>query len=286
VNILEISDLTVRFGEFLAVKDLNLSVKRGEILGLLGPNGAGKTTTIRAIFGMVPYEGEIRNYASSVGWMPQHSPLYLNLTVEENLRFFASLHGLKNPKERVEEMLRLVQLEESRNRLVRNLSGGMKQRAMLACAMIHDPELLILDEPTAGVDPPLRMNFWEHFQRLKDAGKTILVTTHYMDEAERCERIVMMRAGEKIAEGSPEEIKRFAGEETVMLWVEDMKGSFRILSKYYDVSLNGQISISVKDAPSELPKIISILEKAGIKVLKSEIKRPSLEDVFLRLMEE
>ena len=231
--------LTVKFGDFVAVKDLNLKVKRGEILGLLGPNGAGKTTTIRAIFGMVPYEGKIRINASSIGWMPQNSPLYLNLTVEENLGFFASLHGVRD-ESRIEELLKLVNLYDFRKRLVRNLSGGMKQRAMLACAMIHDPDLLILDEPTAGVDPPLRKAFWEYFRELNREGKTILVTTHYMDEAENCDRIVLMRNGEKIAEGNPEDIKRMAlGGEVIKLKVDDRERAFRVLSSEgYEVLLN------------------------------------------------
>jgi ABC-2 type transport system ATP-binding protein len=147
---------------------------------LLGPNG-GKTTTIKAIFNVVPYEGKIRifNERSSIGWIPQNSPLYLNLTVEENLRFFASIYGVKKKaEERIEELLSLIELTDYRKRLVKNLSGGMKQRLMLACSMVHNPDLLILDEPTAGVDPPLRKSFWEYFEEMNREGKTILVTTH------------------------------------------------------------------------------------------------------------
>ncbi|MET1124559.1 MAG: ABC transporter ATP-binding protein [Archaeoglobaceae archaeon] len=283
MNILEISNLSVRFGDFYAVRNLTLHVKRGEILGLLGPNGSGKTTTIRAIFGMVPYEGKIRSYAASVGWMPQNSPLYLNLTVEENLRFFASLHGIRDER-RVEEMLKLVQLEKYRRRLVKNLSGGMKQRAMLACSMLHDPELLILDEPTAGVDPPLRASFWEQFERLREEGKTILVTTHYMDEAERCERLVLIRNGEKIAEGKPEEIKRRAGADRVVLEVDNARRAAEILSDYR-TSTNGRVVVEVDDAAAEVPRIIEMLSRAGVKVLRAEVRRCTLEEAFMRFME-
>lgn len=283
MNILEISNLSVRFGDFYAVKGLTLNVRRGEILGLLGPNGSGKTTTIRAIFGMVPYEGEIRNYATSVDWMPQNSPLYLNLSVEENLRFFASLYGIEDER-RVEEMLKLVQLERYRKRLVKNLSGGMRQRAMLACAMLHDPELLVLDEPTAGVDPPLRVSFWEQFEKLREEGKTILVTTHYMDEAERCERLVLIRNGSKIAEGTPEEIKRRACGDRLLLEVDDALAASRILSDYRSW-INGKVVVEVGDAASEAPKIIEMLSRAGVKVFRVEIRRCTLEEAFMRLME-
>lgn len=252
---------------------------------MLGPNGSGKTTTIRAIFRMVPYEGEIRNYASSTGWMPQNSPLYRNLTIEENLRFFAEMNNLKNAKSRIEEMLRLVQLERYRDRLVRNLSGGMRQRAMLACAMVHDPELLILDEPTAGVDPPLRASFWQQFQELKKEGKTILVTTHYMDEAEKCERVVMIREGLKFEEGSPDEIKRRVGGEKVHLWVDDFEKAMKILSDY-EVSLNDHLIVETKNASFLLPELLEKLSTAGLKVFMAEVSKLTLEDVFIKLMGE
>jgi len=285
MDILEIEGLTVKFGDFVAVKDLSLKVKRGEILGLLGPNGAGKTTTIRAIFGMVPYEGKIRINASSIGWMPQNSPLYLNLTVEENLRFFASLHGVRD-ESRIEELLKLVNLYNFRKRLVRNLSGGMKQRAMLACAMIHDPDLLILDEPTAGVDPPLRRAFWEYFRELNREGKTILVTTHYMDEAENCDRIVLMRNGEKIAEGKPEDIKRMAlGGEVVKLKVDDYERAFRVLSSEgYEVMMNEWVLVRVEKASKEIPNVSEILRKKGVKIEEVDVVRATLEEAFLRLV--
>ncbi|AGK60512.1 ABC-type multidrug transport system, ATPase component [Archaeoglobus sulfaticallidus PM70-1] len=287
MGILEIENLTVRFGDFLAVKDFSLKVRRGEILGLLGPNGAGKTTTIRAIFGMVSYEGKIRINAGSIGWMPQNSPLYLNLTVEENMRFFTSLHGIRNAEQRIEELLRLVNLYDFRKRLVRNLSGGMKQRAMLACAMIHDPDLLILDEPTAGVDPPLRKTFWEHFEELNAEGKTILVTTHYMDEAENCDRIVLMRNGTKIAEGSPEDVKRWAlGGEIVRIRVDDRQRAFRLLSSAdYEVVVDDWVAVKTAMASPEVPRIVDLLKAGGVEVKEVETVKATLEEAFLRLVE-
>ncbi|MEM0302694.1 MAG: ABC transporter ATP-binding protein [Archaeoglobaceae archaeon] len=281
---IKIEDLTVRFGKFVAVNNLNMKVRSGEILGLLGPNGAGKTTTIKAILGFVPYEGKVEINAEKIGWMPQNAPLYLNLTVEENLRFFAEAYGVKNAKQKIEELLKLVELEKFRNRLVRNLSGGMKQRCAFACAMVHEPDLLILDEPTAGVDPKLRKSFWEYFESLNKEGKTILITTHYMDEAEKCQRIVLMRGGEILAEGSPEDIKRKAlGGEIVKVKVAKAEDAFK---KLKSVGLNAElkgneISVLVDNAKIRVPELFKIL---GNDILEVEIERETLENAFLRLL--
>lgn len=281
---IKIEDLTVRFGKFVAVNNLNMKVIFGEILGLLGPNGAGKTTTIKAILGFVPYEGKVEINAEKIGWMPQNAPLYLNLTVEENLRFFAEAYGVKNAKQKIEELLKLVELEKFRNRLVRNLSGGMKQRCAFACAMVHEPDLLILDEPTAGVDPKLRKSFWEYFESLNKEGKTILITTHYMDEAEKCQRIVLMRGGEILAEGSPEDIKRKAlGGEIVKVKVARAEDAFK---KLKSVGLNAELkgnelSVLVDNAKIRVPELFEIL---GNDILEVEIERETLENAFLRLL--
>ncbi|MEM2086291.1 MAG: ABC transporter ATP-binding protein [Archaeoglobaceae archaeon] len=281
---IKIEDLTVRFGKFVAVSNLNMKVRSGEILGLLGPNGAGKTTTIKAILGFVPYEGKVEINAEKIGWMPQNAPLYLNLTVEENLRFFAEAYGVKNAKQKIEELLKLVELEKFRNRLVRNLSGGMKQRCAFACAMVHEPDLLILDEPTAGVDPKLRKSFWEYFESLNREGKTILITTHYMDEAEKCQRIVLMRGGEILAEGSPEDIKRKAlGGEIVKVKVARAEDAFK---KLKSVGLNAELkgnelSVLVDNAKIRVPELFEIL---GNDILEVEIERETLENAFLRLL--
>ncbi|MCS7144240.1 MAG: ABC transporter ATP-binding protein [Archaeoglobaceae archaeon] len=280
-----LENLTVRFGNFVAVKNVNIRVKAGEILGLLGPNGAGKTTTIKAILGFVPYEGRIEVKAEKLGWMPQNAPLYLNLTVEENLRFFAEAYGVKKIKEKVEELLKLTELQRFRNRLVRNLSGGMKQRCAFACAIVHEPDLLILDEPTAGVDPKLRKSFWEYFESLNREGKTILITTHYMDEAEKCQRIVLMRDGEILAEGSPEEIKRRAlGGEIVKIKVKDINLALEILKK---AELNAEIKgdeiwVFVDDAEAKVPDIIKTLE--SFNVFRVELESETLENAFLKLI--
>jgi len=216
--IIETNNLTKRFGAFTAVNNLNLKINVGEIYGLLGPNGAGKTTTIKMLCGiLLSTSGDShifgkkavdKSVAPNIGYMPQEIALYPGLTVHQNMEFFGKLFGLKKEKiEKMErELLKFINLEKWRNELVVNLSGGMKHRVSLACVLIHEPKLLFLDEPTVGVDPNLRVTFWHHFDELKARGKTIVITTHYMDEARRCDRVGFMREGKLIAEGKPKEL--------------------------------------------------------------------------------
>jgi ABC-2 type transport system ATP-binding protein len=206
------------FGDFKAVNKVSLRVKHGEIYGLLGPNGAGKTTVIKLLCGLLrPSSGEAyvldmkvpdSSVSSSVGYMPQELALYRGLTVHENLVFYGEVFGLNKGQihTREDALLKLVDLETSRNTLVDQLSGGMQHRISLACTLLHEPQLLFLDEPTIGVDPDLRASFWRYFEGLRDSGITMLVTTHYMDEARHCDRIGFMREGRLIAEGSPPEL--------------------------------------------------------------------------------
>ena len=213
-----IRDLEKDFDGFKAVNNLSLRVKHGEIYGLLGPNGAGKTTAIRILCGLLrPSSGEIfvldvklpdPGVAPHVGYMPQELALYRGLTVHENLEFFGEVFGLTKQQiaTREEALLKLVDLQAFRDSLIDQLSGGMRQRISLACALLHEPQLLFLDEPTVGVDPDLRASFWQYFEELRDSGITILITTHYMDEARHCDRIGFMREGRLIAEGSPQEL--------------------------------------------------------------------------------
>ncbi|MCL6581687.1 MAG: ABC transporter ATP-binding protein [Firmicutes bacterium] len=210
------------FGRTRALDGLTVRVRRGEKYGLVGPNGSGKTTFIRSILGLVlPDSGEVRvlgervpspRVASRVGYMTQAPALYEDLTVRENLRFFARLFGTgRDLAERVAEVLHLVGLEGRQDSPVRTLSGGMRQRASLAAALVHAPELMVLDEPTVGVDPELRQALWRHFDRLNAEGRTFIISTHVMDEAERCTRVGFLRAGHLLAEGSPAELKAQAG---------------------------------------------------------------------------
>ncbi len=217
-SIIQTIQLVKKFGTVTAVDRLDLTVSKGEIYGLLGPNGAGKTTLIRILSSLlVPTSGEAyvlgkkipdKAIASHIGYMPQETALDLGLKVNELLEFYGEIFGLPRTTitQKKKELLKFVDLEAWGNTLIANLSSGMKHRISLACALLHDPCLLFLDEPTVGVDPELRFTFWDHFRALKEKGVTILITTHYMDEARRCDKIGFIRRGRIIAEGSPHEL--------------------------------------------------------------------------------
>jgi ABC-2 type transport system ATP-binding protein len=205
------------FGPIRAVEDVTLSVPFGQTFGLLGPSGCGKTTLIRLILGLLsPAGGSVtvlgermpsRRTMRDIGYMPQSTALYEDLTLAENVGFFGSLYGLSSG-EGVEDVVRLMELAERIHSPVRTLSGGMRQRASLACALVHRPRLLLLDEPTVGLDPRLRANFWRYFRQLNQQGVTIIASTHVMDEAEHCHRLVLMREGRLLVEGTPTELRQ------------------------------------------------------------------------------
>jgi ABC-2 type transport system ATP-binding protein len=220
-------NLTKKFGDFTAVKNLDLKVKKGEIYGLLGPNGAGKTTVIKMLSSISnPTSGEARvlgkkvpdgNIASKIGYMPQETGVYLVLTVDQNMKFYGRIFRLEKEEmeKRENELLKFVDLKDWKHEMVENLSGGMKHRVSLAITLIHEPELLFLDEPTVGVDPELRVSFWDYFYQLREKGVTILLTTHYMDEARHCDRIGFMKRGCLIAEDNPSELLKKSGKDSL-----------------------------------------------------------------------
>jgi ABC-2 type transport system ATP-binding protein len=219
VNVEEVSK---SFGRLKALDGVTLRVPKGEIYGLLGPNGAGKTTLIRLICGLLeaqsgtvnvlgqrmPQVGVLRH----IGYMTQQAALYPALSVEENVRFFAAINGAEDG---VKEALELVQLYDRRSSVVQTLSGGMRQRCSLACALVHRPELLLLDEPTVGVDPQLRVQFWESFRQMAANGTTMIVSSHVMDEADRCKRLGLIQYGKLLAEGTPAEIRTMGGSQNL-----------------------------------------------------------------------
>jgi ABC-2 type transport system ATP-binding protein len=225
MSIVKLENIHKKYREFSAVKDMTLEIKKGEIYGLLGPNGAGKSTTIKMICGVLPPtsgRGEVlgldlyrapEEIKKSIGYMSQRFSLYEDLTVKENIRFFANIYGLSKAdiKERMGQIISMAGLEDRVNQLTGNLSGGWKQRLALGCAIIHKPKLLILDEPTAGVDPVSRRLFWEMLYALSAQGITILVTTHYMDEAQSCDRVGFVFNGTKLREGIPSELIKSLG---------------------------------------------------------------------------
>jgi ABC-2 type transport system ATP-binding protein len=228
--VIEARNLKKSFGDVHALDGFDICVREGETYGLLGPNGSGKTTFIRLIAGLLrPTSGELEvlgerlpqgstRISPLVGYMPQLQALYSDVSIWENVQFFARIYGLNNGKmrdERVAEVLELVELLPRRKSLVGTLSGGMKQRLSLACALVHRPRLLLLDEPTVGVDPQLRQTFWGYFRSLNAQGVTIVVSSHVMDEADRCDRLGLMRLGRLLASGSPAEIRQMGGDDNL-----------------------------------------------------------------------
>ncbi|MCZ2155419.1 MAG: ABC transporter ATP-binding protein [Bryobacterales bacterium] len=297
-------NLTKRFGDFTAVNNVSLEVNRGEIFGFLGPNGAGKSTAIRILCGLLaPTAGsavvagfdvarEPERVKLSIGYMSQKFSLYDDLTVEENIDFFSGIYGV--PRElragRKAFALELSDLAERRGTSTRLLPGGFKQRLALACAILHEPPVLFLDEPTSGVDPIARRDFWDLIHRLSDRGITVFVTTHYMDEAEHCDRLALMYRGSVIALGPPSQLKRdFGGFELMHLEVSDLLGAMDVLtdlSGIENVAVFGSgLHVRVKDAERASLAIRQNLNAAGIEVLDFERISASMEDVFVGLIE-
>lgn len=304
-DVVQTSALTKKFGSLVAVDHMDLTVKAGEIFGFLGPNGAGKTTTVRILCGlMAPTSGsalvvghdvvkEPEEVKQRIGYMPQAYGLYDDLTVEENLEFFGSVYRVPPDERRkhADEILQLVRLEEFRKQYSGQLSGGMKRRLSLAVSLIHNPELLILDEPTAGIDPPLRRVFWEYFRHLNKRGVTFFINTHYMDEAELCDRLALISYGRLVAVGTPTELKRKAiGGERVELVTADPSRADAILKDselVREISVSdGGIQLIVDEAASAIPKLTSLLRERGVEVIQIRQLQPSLEDVFIKLVEE
>ena len=223
-TIVKARDLSKHFGPIRAVDGMDMAVRAGEIYGLLGPNGSGKTTLIRLLIGLLrPTSGSVSTLGqdmpnkailAQVGYMTQASALYEDLTARENIAFFAEMCGGAS-RARIDEVVALIDLQDRADSLVHTLSGGMKQRTSLACALVHRPRLLLLDEPTVGVDPQLRAAFWEYFRQLANEGVTLIVSSHVMDEAERCDRLGFIRQGKLLAEGSADELRTQAGTATL-----------------------------------------------------------------------
>jgi ABC-2 type transport system ATP-binding protein len=296
----EVIDLTKRFGDFTAVDGITFGIRRGEIFGFLGPNGAGKTTTIRMLLGLLrPTEGrasvlgydvetqpeEIRK---RIGYMSQRFSLYEDLTVGENLDFYGRTYGVRNRRlrRRKEFAIQMAGLKGRERELTRNLSGGWKQRLALGAAILHEPEMLFLDEPTAGVDPISRREFWDLLYDLADEGNTILVTTHYMDEAEHCQDLAFIHKGQIIARGAPEEIKvnKMQGQvlEIDCDRPDEAIKALQQMELFNEVALYGAL---VHVVAEHLEKHESLIRRAltevGVIVHTMDIVAPSLEDVFI-----
>jgi ABC-2 type transport system ATP-binding protein len=300
-----VRDLTKTFGDFTAVDRVNFEVRKGEIFGFLGANGAGKSTTIRMLCGLLePTSGTAvvaghdvgrapERVKERIGYMSQRFSLYEDLTVRENIRFFGGVYGLSNAaiRARTEWVLRMAGLEGREDSLTRELSGGWKQRLALGCAILHAPEILFLDEPTGGVDPVSRRNFWELIQELSHQGTTILVTTHFLDEAEYCHTLTLIHAGHIIARGSPAELKaehiRNPILEVECASVVDAMAELQQADWVLDTSVFGTfLHVSVEDENAGARHIRETLEARGIPVARITRIVPSIEDVFLHLIEQ
>jgi ABC-2 type transport system ATP-binding protein len=290
--------LTKRFGDFLAVDDVSLDVPAGEVFGYLGPNGSGKTTTLRMLLGLLrPSSGEARllgcdpqteaeKIRRRVGYMSQRFALYDELTALENLRFYAGVFDIRE-RSRPEAVLELLGLSGTASLIAGKLPGGWRQRLALAVAILHRPEILILDEPTSGVDPLARRAFWELIYRMADGGATVVVTTHYMDEAEYCARVGVMREGRLLAVGTPSALKHdlFRG----LAWdlaVGEMLAAVEVLPRLDGVArvgLAGERLRVITHRTVTEDRLSSYLRASGVQVVELSIVEPTLEDVFLSL---
>ncbi len=298
-QVVEIRNLSKTFGDFTAVNKISLSVEKGEIFGFLGPNGAGKTTTIKMLCGiLMPTSGEGRvsgfdiiaeqeKIKTIIGYMSQRFSLYEDLTVVENLKFFGSIYGLEGArlKQSIGRVVDMAGIGDRKNDLVRNLPGGMKQRLALGGAILHDPPILFLDEPTSGVDPLMRRNFWDIIYRFSEEGRTIFVTTHYMDEAEHCNRIALVIAGRIIALDSPEALKKNFNNAVYSIVTEKFLEVFEKI-RYLDFIIEAAIFgadihiLCDRDVPAK-KKIASFFKEQGISSYAMHQITPSLEDVFV-----
>ena len=296
---IDIKGLTKSYGEIQALKGGDISIKNGEFFGLLGPNGAGKTTTINILTGLVFKESgsakvfgrdtikDFRFTRSKIGIAAQEFSVDWFFPIEKLLFFQAGYYGIKakDAKPTIDSVLDRLGLSSKRNSRLRQLSGGMKRRFQIAKALVHDPEILILDEPTAGVDVELRRDLWKYLKDLHFQGKTILLTTHYIEEAELlCENVAIIDNGKILKMGAPKELTRELGEAGITVVLEKLEGlNKKKLKDYKYTSDENRLHFSVKDPDEELPKIIQILSESGLHIQKIETSKSSLEDVFLDL---
>jgi ABC-2 type transport system ATP-binding protein len=298
----EVHDLHRTFGAFVAVDGISLTVKKGEIFGFLGPNGAGKSTTIRMLCGLLMPTGgngtvggfdiikEPEAIKKIIGYMSQKFSLYDNLTVEQNINFFGGIYNVPEEKreKRKEWVLDMARIRERKDSLTSTLAGGFKQRLALGCAILHEPPIIFLDEPTSGVDPISRRNFWGLIREMADAGTTIFVTTHYMDEADYCDKLALIYRGKIIAEGTPTALRRdYMKQDVLELETDNVVEAMEALSKHHiEAAIFGStLHITVEKAEEGMKKLAVLLRESGIEIKRCEKIAPSLEDVFVTLIE-
>ena len=299
----EIKNLTKKFNQLTAIDNIDLKIEKGEIIGIIGPDGAGKTTFLRLLAGLLkPSTGSIifegidvaknpQKIKEQIGYMPQHFSLYGDLNVSENLKFFADLYGVpsKKFKERKKELLHFSDLSPFEDRLARNLSGGMQKKLVLSCNLFHTPEILLLDEPTTGVDPVSRKELWDLLFQLNGQGTTLLITTPYMDEAQRCHKVGLMYEGRMLSYQSPQSLLEERKEETLELIAEHKQarkllGKLPGLKSIYPFGETLHLIFESGIGGEEIIK--EFLEKQGIQIRSLKRITPSFEDAFLALIEE
>jgi ABC-2 type transport system ATP-binding protein len=300
--VVEVSGLVRRYGDLVAANDVSFTVRRGEMFGLIGPDGAGKTTTLRVILGLLaPHAGRVRTcgldpwkdkdeLSKRIGYLSQRFSLYGDLTVDENVAFFADIHGVRHSKARGEELLDMLRMTPFRSRLADRLSGGMKQKLALACTLIHTPQLLVLDEPTTGVDPVSRRDFWKILARLQREGLTLLVTTPYLDEAERCQRVALMDRSRILNVSTPDAVRAQADGSMVEILAHPKRRAIEIIAaraEVKDVEAFGErvhVTLPHLDpsgASAWTDRMAADLRALGLEVLSARPIQHSLEDVFI-----
>lgn len=296
--VIKVENLTRRFGDFVAVDHVNFEVHEGEVVGYLGPNGSGKTTTIRMLLGLLqPSDGKAtvlgfdafrqsEEVRARTGYMSQKFAIYDDLTVLENLTFYGGVYGIRD-KARLARTLELVGLQGHESALTRALSAGWRQRLALAIALVHEPKLLFLDEPTSGVDPSARRAFWDLIYELAESGVTILVTTHYMDEAEYCERVGIMRDGKLLAMDTPSNLKKYIIPGDVWeVFAEPLQDGLALLPEVEGVlrvALSGDHLRTITDKGKRKVDLLKGLKAKGVNARDVVAGEPSLEDVFISL---
>lgn len=298
-EIIEIKKIIKHYGDIKAIDDISYSVNEGEMFGLVGPDGAGKTTTIKILAGLIKPSGgyakilgkdSLKNklqIQKNIGYLSQKFSLYNDLSVDENIEFFAKIHNVSNFSTRQNELLEFTRLTPFRNRLADNLSGGMRQKLALACSLIHNPKILFLDEPTTGVDPVSRRDFWKILSDLQKQNITIFMATPYLDEAERCNRVALMNRGKIISVDTPENIKISINKIIFEIICSPLRKAYKILQSKlnYDVQIFGdKINVLVEKGKNNHLEIKNTLENNSIKIIDTRFSKPSLENVFMYLI--
>ena len=300
MSVIEIRSVTKKFGDIIAVDSVELSIEKGEMFALVGPDGAGKTTLIRMLCGVIPpTSGEIdilgfnvvrhaEEVRKRIGYLSQRFSLYGDLTIDENIEFFAEIHGVFDYTRRRNELLEFTRLTPFRDRLADKLSGGMKQKLALACTLIHTPEIIFLDEPTTGVDPVSRRDFWKVLSRLLKTGISIVMTTPYLDEAERCSRVSLMNGGKIMETDTPLNLKKLMQGELIEIVCDKVRDGFMILKQHSPArevqAFGDRLNVVVTNVQQDAPAIQSALASGGITVSSTRTIQPSLENVFVSLL--